>query len=154
MDFGELFEDRGGRCRPDERLGFLVVRLDEALDGVFEIGDRFEDAATDFAAGDGREKSFDRVEPRRRSRGEMKCPSRMIGEPRQDSGVLVRGVVVSNGVNDFACRHVPLDGVEEANEFLMPMLLHAAPDDGSVSTDDIVIVIAVSAGATSLSLSE
>lgn len=108
------------------------MRVDVALDGVFEIGDGFENATPDFSAGDGREKSFDRVEPRRRCRGEMKRPSRMIRQPRQDIGMFVSGVVVGDGVNDFPGRHIPLDCVEEANEFLMPMLLHAAPDDGSV----------------------
>jgi hypothetical protein len=70
----ELFEDRCSRRGPDERLGIFVVRLDVALDGVFEIGDGFENATPDFSAGDGRKKSFDRVEPRRRCRGEMKRP--------------------------------------------------------------------------------
>jgi len=88
QDLAELFEDRGRRCCPDERLGVLVVRLDIALDGVFEIGDGFEDASPDFAAGDNREKSFDRVEPRRRGRREMECPSRVVREPFQDLGCL------------------------------------------------------------------
>ena len=108
------------------------MRLDIALDGVFEIGDGFEDASPDFAAGDNREKSFDRVEPRRRGRREMECPSRVVREPFQDLGMFVGGVIVGDGVDDFASGHVPFDGVEKANEFLMPMLLHTAPDDRAI----------------------
>ena len=59
----------------------------------FEIGDGCEDAASDFSAGDGREESFDGIEPRRRGRREMAGPSRMVGQPPQDIGMLVRSVV-------------------------------------------------------------
>src|SRR5512134_3841808 len=34
-------------------------------------------------------------------------------------------------MNDLACRHLRLDGIEEADELLMPMALHAAADDGT-----------------------
>lgn len=62
----------------------------------------------------------------------MKHPARMIGEPLQDLRVLVGGVVVEDGVDDLAGRHDTLDGVEEFDELLMPMLGHAAADDGAV----------------------
>ena len=35
-------------------------------------------------------------------------------------------------MNDLAGRHLALDGVEEADELLMPVALHAAADDGAV----------------------
>ena len=38
---------------------------DVAADGVFEVGDGFEDAASDLSAGDDREEAFDGVEPGR-----------------------------------------------------------------------------------------
>lgn len=37
------------------------MRLDIAVDGVFEIGDGFEHAASDFSARDRREKCFKRL---------------------------------------------------------------------------------------------
>jgi hypothetical protein len=40
------------------------VRLVVSLDGVLKLGDGFEDAATNFSERDGREKSFDSIEPR------------------------------------------------------------------------------------------
>jgi hypothetical protein len=41
----------------------------------------------------------------------------------------VGGVVVENHVDRFGGRHLVLDGIEKADEFLMPVALHAAPDD-------------------------
>ena len=111
----------------------FVVRLDVAVDGVFEVGDGFEDAASDFSARDRREESFDRVEPRRRGRREVEGPvadDRRAILRRWDACVC--RVVVDDGVNDLSGRHGALDGIEEANELLVPMLAHAASDHGSV----------------------
>src|SRR5512133_2079936 len=55
----------------------------------------------------------------------------MPGEPVHHLRMLVDGVVVENEMNDLACRHLRLDGIEEADELLMPMALHAAADDGT-----------------------
>ena len=44
-------------------------------------------------------------------------------------GVLVGGIVVEDDVERLFGRTVGLDGVEKADEFLMPVVLHAAPDD-------------------------
>src|SRR5512147_473077 len=55
----------------------------------------------------------------------------MPGEPVHHLRMLVGGVVVENEMNDLACRHLRLDGIEEADELLMPMALHAAADDGT-----------------------
>lgn len=62
----------------------------------------------------------------------MECPLRMVGQPRQNIGMFMGCVIVGDCVNDFSDRDGSLDGVEESNELLMPMLLHAAPDDGSI----------------------
>ena len=59
----------------------------------------------------------------------MERSSRVVRKPFEDLGMFVGGIIVDDGVDDFAGRHVPFDGVEKANEFLMPMLLHAASDD-------------------------
>jgi hypothetical protein len=42
----------------------------------------------------------------------------------------VGSVVVDNGKDDFSGRDGALDGVEEANEFLVAMPSHAASDHG------------------------
>ena len=46
--------------------------------------------------------------------------------------MLVGGVVVEDGVDDLAGGNLALDGVQEADELLMAMALHAAADYGSV----------------------
>jgi hypothetical protein len=53
----------------------------------------------------------------------------MALEPGTDLWVLVGGVVVEDDVNDLADRNLGLDGIEKADEFLMPVTLHAAADD-------------------------
>ena len=47
-------------------------------------------------------------------------------------GCLVGGVVVDDGVDLLSRRHLRLDGVEEADELLVPVALHVAADDGAV----------------------
>jgi len=39
------------------------VLLDVAADGILEIGDRFEDAASDLPAGNDRKEAYDGIEP-------------------------------------------------------------------------------------------
>ena len=46
--------------------------------------------------------------------------------------MLVGGVVVEDGVDHLAGRDLALDGVEEADELLMPVALHAAADHRAV----------------------
>ena len=62
----------------------------------------------------------------------MKCPARVTDQPLADLGVLVGGVVVGDGMDELAGWHGRLDCVEEADEFLMPVLLHAATDNLAV----------------------
>jgi len=47
----------------------------------------------------------------------------MAGEPGADLWMLVRGVIVEDGVDQLAGRHFRLDGIEEADELLMAMAL-------------------------------
>ena len=59
----------------------------------------------------------------------------MPGEPGPDLGMLVSGVVVDHRVDQLAGWDVALDGVEEADELLMPVALHAVTDHSAV--DDV-----------------
>ena len=47
-------------------------------------------------------------------------------------GMLVGGIIIDNGVDRLASRDLGLDGIEEADELLVPMALHVAADDGAV----------------------
>ena len=53
----------------------------------------------------------------------------MACEPVAHLGVLVGGIIVENHMDRLVGRHLALDGVEKADEFLMPMALHAAGND-------------------------
>ena len=112
-----------------EWLGRFVVGPDVTLDGVFEISDGFEDAPAYFPAGDRGEEPLDRVEPRRRSGGEVECPSRMISDPGEDLGVFVDRVIVGDGMDDFPGRSSSFYSVQELNEILISMLFHPASYD-------------------------
>ena len=62
----------------------------------------------------------------------MERPARMIGNPFEDVGLFVGGVVIDDGMDDFSGRDGALDAVEESNELLVAMPSHAASDHGSV----------------------
>jgi len=62
----------------------------------------------------------------------VECKPLMAVEPLADLRMLVRCVVVEDHMNCFARRNLRLDGLEEANERLMPMPLHVASDDRAV----------------------
>ena len=98
-------------------VGAVVMRLDVARDGVFEFGNGFEDAAPDSSARDRREKPFDGVEPGGGRRGEVEGPSWMRGEPFQDIGMFVRGVIVDDGVNELAAWHRAAADSGSASDF-------------------------------------
>ena len=77
---------------------------DVASDGVLQVGDGGEGAAPDSSSGDGGEEALDGVEPRGGSGREVERPTGMIGEPFEDVGLFVGGVVVGDGVDDLAGR--------------------------------------------------
>ena len=110
----------------------MVVLGQVAVDGGLKVDDRSEDTAPDALAGEFREKAFDGIEPGARGWGKVKGPAGMPGKPGADFFVLMSGVVVENGVDDFACGDLSLDGVQEADELLMAVALHVAADDGAV----------------------
>ena len=83
----------------------------------------------------------------------------MAGEPCAHLGMFVGGVVVDDRVDSFSLRHLGLDDIEEADEFLMAMTLHVVPDDCAVEDVEggkqrcgavTFVVVRHSAGAASL----
>ena len=65
-------------------------------------------------------------------RGEMEDPARMTRQPRPDFGMLVAAVIVEDDMNQLAGRDVALEAVEKAQKLLVPVALHALPDDTAV----------------------
>ena len=56
----------------------------------------------------------------------------MLRKPFAYLGMLVSGVVVDDRVDHLSLGNVRVDVIEEADEFLMPMALHVAADDGAI----------------------
>ena len=50
-------------CFPDERAWFLVMLVDEAVDGGLQVDDGVEDAVFQAPSGELGEEAFDGVEP-------------------------------------------------------------------------------------------
>ena len=104
-----------------------------AVERGLEFDDRAEDPALEPAAGARREERLDRIEPRAGSRGEVEGPARVAGEPGQHPGVLVDGVIVEDRVDHLAGRDPSRSiALREAEELLVPMARHAAPDDPTI----------------------
>src|SRR5215475_12012972 len=53
----------------------------------------------------------------------------MLVEPGQDVGMLVGGIIVDDDMDGFLLGHPGLDDVQEADELLMAVALHALADD-------------------------
>ena len=67
-----------------------------------------------------------------RGRREVEGEARVPVEPLAHLGMLVGGVVVEDHVDDLSGGNLRLNGVEEADELLVPMALHVAADDLAV----------------------
>jgi len=78
------------------------------------------------------EKPFDGIEPGRRSGREVESPAWMAGKPLAHIGMFVGRIIVDDGVDRLSRRNLLLNGVKEANEFLMAMALHVAADHRAV----------------------
>src|SRR5690348_5908024 len=88
----------------------------------------------------------------------MEGETRMAIEPFADLRVLMGGIVIEDDVDGLFGRDLSLDLVEKADELLMPMLLHAAPDDlafenvegGKQSGGAVALVVVGHGGGASL----
>ena len=126
---GGFFENGGGGCGPDEGNRVVIVDGEIVVDGLLQLGDAFEDAAPDAFSGDLGEEALDHVEPGGRCRGEMDVEARVFFQPPFDRRRLVGGVVVDDQVNVQIGQGLAVDPVEETNELLVAVALHAVADD-------------------------
>jgi hypothetical protein len=117
---------------PRERFGICVGFCDEAVDGSLEIDQGVEDPAFQSSLGEFCEEALDGVEPRTGCGREMEGKALVAIEPGPDLWMLMGGVVVENDVNDLVHRDLGVDQVQEADELLVPVALHIAPDDRPV----------------------
>ena len=128
-DGGDDFVWIGG---PHERFGVIVGFPEEAVDGGLEVDDRAEHTAFEAALAEFGEEALDGVEPGGRGRRVVEDETRMPRQPGSGFGVLVRAVIVEDHVDDLAGGDLGLDRVQEADEFLVPVALHAAANDLAV----------------------
>lgn len=56
----------------------------------------------------------------------------MAIQPGADFRLLVCGIVVEDDVDGLICGHFSLDGIEEADELLMPMALQVTADHRAI----------------------
>src|SRR5271165_257620 len=110
-----------GVCGPCEGLWGLVCLGEEAVDGGLEVDDGSEDAALQSSLGQRGEVTLDGVQPGAGGRREVEDEALVPAEPGAHLGMLVRGVIVEDDVNDLSDRDFGLDGIEEADELLMPV---------------------------------
>lgn len=103
-----------------------------AIDCGLQIDDRAEDASLETTPCERREECFGGVQPRTGCRREVEDPIWMSSEPLADLFVLMGGVVIENDVDHLAGRHGALDSVEETDELLMPVSLHASAEHGAI----------------------
>jgi len=76
----------------------LVLGVEEALDGVREVGDAAKDAAADGLAVNDGEPGLHLIEPARAGRSEVEMEARVVSQPGLHLGVLVGPVVVEHEV--------------------------------------------------------
>jgi len=106
----------------------LIILCEVAVDGGLEVDDAAEYAALELTLGEDHEKALDGVVPGGGCRGEVEGEARVARQSLEDLRMLVGGVVVEDDMDDLADRNLCFDLVEKADEFLMPLLLHALPD--------------------------
>src|SRR6202035_5238977 len=129
LDGGDDFVRVGGPC---EGLWHLVSLGEEAVDGGLQIDDGSEDATLQSPLGQLGEVTLYGVEPGARCRREVEDEALMPREPGPHLGMLMGGVIVEDDVNVLSSRNLRFDGVEEADELLVPVALHVTADDGAV----------------------
>ena len=131
FDGGDDFVWIGG---PGEGLWVVVGLVEEAVDGDLEVDNGAEDAAFQAPLRELRKEALEGIEPGAGGRHEVEGEALVAAEPGAHLGMLVGGVVVEDHMDALAGRDIGLNGVEEADELLVAVALHAAPDDLAPST--------------------
>src|SRR5437867_9083015 len=123
FDGGDDFVGIGG---PYEGIGLGIGLCDESVDGGLEVEDGAEDASLEAPPGELGEEAFDGVEPGRRGRREVEGEALVPGQPGANPRMGVGFVIVKNEVDIFSGGDLGFERIQEADELLMPVTLHAA----------------------------
>ena len=117
---------------PGEGFGVFVGFGNEAIDGGLEIDEGMEDTPLEAPFCEFGEEAFDGVEPRGGCWREVENKPLVAIEPSPDLRMLMGGVVVEDDVDSLVRRDLSVDHVQEADELLVPVALHIAPDNRPV----------------------
>ncbi len=117
---------------PSERSWFLIVLLDEGVDGGLQVDDGLEDAIFQAPSAELCEEALDGVVPWARSWDEGEGPARMADQPGALLGQLLGGIVDENDVDGLVGWHFGLDCIDEPDERPMPVALHVGADHRAV----------------------
>ena len=118
----------GGLC-PDKGLGMGVVVRNVVVDGGGEFGHTFEDTATNSLGADFSKPTFNKIEPRRRSRNKMEMKAGVPDKPSLDPWMLVRRIIIGDAVNIQLLRRGPVNRFQEFKELLMTVPRHTLADN-------------------------
>src|SRR4051794_11006110 len=116
-------------CGPGEGFRIVVSLRDEAVDGGLEFNNASKDTTLQSLLGKFGEEALNSVEPRARGRREVEGETRVPVEPLAYLRMLMGGVVVEDDVHELSGGHLCLDSIQEADELLVTMALHAAAND-------------------------
>ena len=116
---------------PGPGKGFWVCIgcVEETVDRILEFLQRSEHAALEPFLGKICEEALYSIEPGGRCRGEVEDEAWMLCDPFDDFRVLMSGVVIDDDVHRLLLRYFGMDGIEEPDELLMTMTLHASTED-------------------------
>src|SRR5215469_3901214 len=109
------------RLRPHERLGILVMRGEELLNGSFQLADTTMDTTTKLLVGEFSEPPLHQVHPRSVSGSKVQVVARPLGEPVADQRGLVGAVVVDDDVHVEIGGNLGVDNIEKLAELQGPM---------------------------------
>ena len=121
----------GGLC-PDKGLGVGVVVRNVVVDGGGELGQTFEDPATNAVGGYFFEPTFNKIEPRRRSWNKMKVKAGIPGKPGLDPWMFVRRIIIGDAVNIQLLRCCSVNSFQKFEELLMTVPRHTLADNLAV----------------------
>jgi hypothetical protein len=124
------FEGSDDGCVPSRRMVLGCYRSgEESVDDGLEIDERAKHAALQASLGEFCGEALDRIEPGGPGRCAMENEARLPSEPGPNLRMLMAAVIVEDHADDLASGNFRLNGVEEADELLVPLLLHASADD-------------------------
>ena len=121
-----------GICGPAEGFWVFILLADVAVDGSLKINNRVEHTALQPSLCQLGKEAFDGIEPGTGRWRKVKGEAGMAVEPLADLGMFVCGVIVEDDVHRLVAGNAGVDGVQEADELLVPMLLHVAADNGAI----------------------